>query len=137
MKLQQLFDDCFDEIFTQSQCSEQEKENLKHSLVQAWIKMTGKRIDSLLSDDEKQKVHALESQVEAVGPMAHAKLEELFMPTVTSFERYNEIIAVLFAEARRLIDQLFSVFCQHATEDQVFRVKERLKKYEGLLHVAA
>lgn len=136
MKLQQLFDDCFDEIFGETKCSETEKENLKHSLVNAFIKITGKRIDSLLSENEKQKIHQLETQVEAAGPLAHAKMEELFMPIVTSFDRYNEIINILFAEARSLIDQLYKVFCREASVTQIYKVKEKLKKYENVLHLS-
>jgi ERCC4-related helicase len=135
MRLQQLFDDCFGVLFQHTTLSEKEIECLKHDLVHAWIKVTGRRIEPLLSPFEKEKISALMLQAEQHEGLAHAKLEALFMPVVSSLERYNEIMEIVFAEARELIEKLFKVFSREATQEQIFHVKETLKKYERVLHV--
>jgi hypothetical protein len=99
MTLQQLFDDCFGVMFKESGMPEKQIESLKHDLVYAWIKITGRRIDTLLTDDEKLKVKVL-AAAENDEVLAHAKLEELFLPIVSNLDRYNEITKIVFAEAR-------------------------------------
>jgi hypothetical protein len=130
MTLCTLFNQFFDTIFQEAKFTDTDKEKMKTSLNLVWLKRVGQKITPILGQEQLAALNHLYGHLDSPAQPSDPALAEQISLFLQDTTKNQQVVNIFFDEAEKLITHVAQIFSQHASPDQIAKLRSRLSQFD-------